>query len=91
MTKFFVARTFSDGATATKRILSLKIHFLVVPYALANNLLRRYLNFCEGILPSLVDTFLVVINIYPLSFSRWSLSLGFLDLSPEAGHKSRGG
>ena len=31
------------------------------PYALANNLLRRYLNFCEGILASLVDSFFVVI------------------------------
>ena len=30
-----------------------------IPYALVNNFLRRYLNFCEGILPSLVDSFLV--------------------------------
>ena len=30
------------------------------PYALPNNLLRQYLNFCEGILSSLVDSFLVV-------------------------------
>ena len=30
------------------------------PYALANNLLRWYLNFCEGIWSSLVDSFLVV-------------------------------
>ena len=29
-------------------------------YTLANNLLRRYLNFCEGIWASLVDSFLVV-------------------------------
>ena len=27
------------------------------PYALANNLLRQYLNFCEGIWSSLVDSF----------------------------------
>ena len=26
------------------------------PYALANNLLQRYLNFCEGILTSLIDS-----------------------------------
>ena len=30
------------------------------PYVLPNNLLQRYLNFCEGILSSLVDSFLVV-------------------------------
>ena len=30
------------------------------PYALANNLLRRYLNFCKGILFLLVDSFFVV-------------------------------
>ena len=30
------------------------------PYALANNFLRRYLNFRDGILPSLIDSFLVV-------------------------------
>ena len=30
------------------------------PYALGNNFLQRYLNFCEGILPLLVDSFLVV-------------------------------
>ena len=31
------------------------------PYTLANNPLRRYLNFCEGILTSLIDSFFVVI------------------------------
>ena len=38
----------------------MQIRRLRGPYALANNLLRRYLNFCEGIWSLLIDSFFVV-------------------------------
>ena len=52
------------------------------PYALANKLLRRYLNFCEGIWSSLVDSFLVVFSDPPLYvgfFTLYSFLLDHLD------------
>ena len=52
-----------------------KYNGLQGPHALANSLLRWYLNFCEGILPSLIDSFLVVDWDHHKAFIRTSFFL----------------
>ena len=51
------------------------------PYTLANNLLRRYLNFCEGIWASLVDSFLVVLGQVLICFEGCSEDIMYLFFS----------